>query len=185
MRKEDIEMSKNATTPAVSTEQLWRKEGNGIIRFAVTSNGMTGPEWIEHLKNKGCDVVPPVENILRSKQFEPTKGITTEIAVVTESILSTSHHTLLQIKSAAKEKGMMGNLNLEIACLIRDSITREDILKMGLLYLVVMHRPVVDGGTSFYLAVCGNHEAEYLATAADSRYYRWGQGYGFAFTLSS
>src|SRR3989344_3005062 len=65
------------STPA----HLWREE-NGVIYFSVTSDGTTGGQWIARLEKRGYRLSDYAKRMLRSPDFKPTKGVTTEIAVL-------------------------------------------------------------------------------------------------------
>src|SRR3989338_3860444 len=58
--------------------RLWHEHG-GVIYFSVTSDGTTGEQWIERLENKGFLLSEYVKSVLRSSDFHPTSGVTTEI----------------------------------------------------------------------------------------------------------
>ncbi|HNW55657.1 MAG TPA: hypothetical protein PKN62_01090, partial [bacterium] len=60
MRKE-IEMENNEN-------QKWT-EKDGVVYFSVTSDGVTGEEWITRLESKGFRAGDYVKNVLRSKGF--------------------------------------------------------------------------------------------------------------------
>src|SRR3989344_4056544 len=64
-----------------SPSHSWREE-DGVIYFSVTSDGMSGGEWIKRLESKGFRVGDYAKNVLRSKDFKPTEGVVTEVAVL-------------------------------------------------------------------------------------------------------
>src|SRR3989344_110555 len=59
----------------------WREQ-DGVIYFSVTSDGTTGPQWIERLEGKGFRLSDYAKSVLRSPDFKPTSGVTTEIAIL-------------------------------------------------------------------------------------------------------
>ena len=59
----------------------WREQ-NDVIYLNVTSNGMTGPQWIEHLEKLGFHLSDHAKSVLRSDDFKPTNGVTTEVTVL-------------------------------------------------------------------------------------------------------
>lgn len=59
----------------------WREEDN-VIYFSVTCDGTTGEDWIKRLEGKGFHVGDYAKQVLRSPDFKPTSGVTTEVAVL-------------------------------------------------------------------------------------------------------
>src|SRR5687767_5139046 len=59
----------------------WREE-DGVIYFSVTSDGTTGEDWIKRLEGNGFRVRDYAKQVLRSPDFKPTNGVTTEVAVL-------------------------------------------------------------------------------------------------------
>lgn len=115
--------------------QKWT-ESDGVIYFSVTSDGTTGEEWINRLGAKHYWVRDRAREILLSSEFTPTNGVTNEIALVSQRAF----------KSARPNLGgfIIGTLglfkpNAEVACLIRDMFTGEDIKTMGFSSIVTVH----------------------------------------------
>ncbi len=63
-------------------------ESDNVIRFSVTSDGTSGPEWIGRLEKKGYRISDYAKSILKSKDFKPTSGVTTEIVVLKGQLFS-------------------------------------------------------------------------------------------------
>lgn len=126
----------------------WR-EYDGVICFSVTSDGATGEEWIERLENRGFHVGDSGKSVLRSRYFEPTNGIMTEVVVLKSVLLKNQGPiTTSKIRAEADKRGnslrKLVKPNAEIACLIREEFTDEEIEAMGLLVIAAMHEPIRD-----------------------------------------
>ena len=65
-------------------------EKDGVIYFSVTSDGTTGEQWIARLEGKGFRLSGYTKQVLRSPDFKPTSGITTDVAVLKGSLFSDS-----------------------------------------------------------------------------------------------
>ncbi|MDP2944707.1 MAG: hypothetical protein Q8N57_04060 [bacterium] len=163
--------------------RLWR-EADGVIYFSVTSDGTTGPQWIKRLGKKGFRVGDRVRNVLRSNDFKPTSGIITEIAVL-KGMLFEDNNRITENIRAEVEKRKFTTPNAEIACLIREMFTDEELETMGLYWIVAMHEPINDsnGGPSL-LRVSRNGDGRRLNTYYDEPGSRWGRGVGFASVVS-
>lgn len=115
----------------------WREE-NGIIYLTVTSDGSTGLQWIERLKNKGFEVSESAYWVLRSDDFVPTCGVTSEIAVLKGMLFENTDRFVERINVRADSR-QLERPNAEVACLIREKFSDEEIKAMGLEFILVMH----------------------------------------------
>lgn len=161
-------------------EKKWREENN-VIYFSVTSDGATGEEWITRLESKGFRIDGYAKSVLRSKDFKPTSGVTTEIAVLKGEIFSENERITKKIRSKASELGF-SIPNAEIACLIRENFSDEKIEAMVLYWIVVMHEPIKDSdGDPLLLSVFRGGGGSWLSAGYGVSDSEWGRGDGFAF----
>ncbi len=129
-------------TIVAEPQRKWREE-NGIIYFSVTSDGTTGEEWIKRLPQRGFVVRHHTRSALCSKDFKPTSGVTTEIAILVGSRFKEDDLINRNIRAFAAERKLEAP-NAEVACLIRDKFSDEEIEAMGLWSIVVMHESIKD-----------------------------------------
>ena len=127
----------------------WREE-LGVIYFTVLSDGTTGEEWISRLESKGYCVSDYAKSLLRSVDFKPTNGVTTEIAVLKGNIFLDKNRITKKIRDEAAKRKLI-KLNTEVACLIREMFTDKEIKAMGLSWVVTMHEPIEDSNGVLYL----------------------------------
>lgn len=143
----------------VTSVSKWREE-DGIIYFTVTSDGTTGAQWIDRLKDAGHIVEPRhAGTILLSKDFIPTTGVTTEIAVFKGRPWGSDTQKAVDFDAIA-EKQKWTKPNAEVACLIREMFTNKNLEQMGIWWIVVRHKPIIALGDSWFLAADrgdGNH----------------------------
>ncbi|MFA7662751.1 MAG: hypothetical protein WCX88_02435 [Patescibacteria group bacterium] len=140
-------------TFVVEPERKWR-EKDGIIYLSVTSDGVTGIEWIRRLKKKGFNVCIPTEEVLSSSGFKPTSGVTTEVAILNSELFKDSNDRIVKDVRAFAAERKLEAPNAEVACLIREAFSDREIMAMGLWWVLVMHKPIeVSGeyGPSFML----------------------------------
>ena len=166
--------------PVSEPTRSWREE-DGVIYFSVTSDGTTGEDWIKRLSDNGFHVDNYSKQVLRSPDFKPTNGVTTEVAVLKYMLFKGNSRTPNKIRAEA-DKRKLSKPNVELACLIRGKFTDEEIDAMGLWYIVTMHEPIndSDGDQVLLCARCGN--GRYFGSSGSVR--RWGYGSGFAFAVS-
>lgn len=161
----------------------WREDA-GIIYFSVVSDGTTGEEWIIRLESKGYRVSDYTKSLLRSANFKPTNGITTEIAVLKGMMFKAADRITKKIRKNAEGRKFFAP-NTEVACLIREMFTDEEIKAMGLSWIVTMHEPIKDSdGALRLLLVFRNSDGSWLHTFCDQSDFQWRGDHGFAFAVS-
>ena len=169
------------TAPAVPTRS-WREEG-GVIYLQVTSDGTTGPQWITRLESKGFRVSGYTKQVLRSPDFKPTNGVTTEIAVLKGMLFTDQDRIMRKIRAEADRRKFV-KPNAEVACLIREKFTDEEIEAMGLWGIVAMHEPIKDSdGDPDLLYAYRDGDGCWLGAGWDRPGRRWARDDGFAFAL--
>src|SRR3989344_5050619 len=157
----------------------WREEDGVIYLPPLVSDGTTGPLWIPRLEKQGFRIEDYAKQVLRSPDFKPTNGVTTEIAVLKGVLFEDNDRSTKKIRAEA-DKRKLEKPNAELACLIREKFTNKDIEAMGLWYIVAMHEPINDSdGNPFLL-----HANRYVARRWLNAYYdrpdfRWDRDYGF------
>jgi len=162
----------------------WREE-NGMIRFAVTSDGTTGEEWIARLEGKGFQVGKYAKQVLRSAELKPTSGVTSKIAVLPGSLFEDSERITRNIRTEADGR-KLGKPNPEVACLIREMFSDAEIEAMGLWWIVAMHEPILDSdGDSGLLGVYRSDGGRWLGAGYGRPDDRWNHGGGFAFVCGA
>jgi hypothetical protein len=160
----------------------WREQ-DGVIYFSVTSEGTTGEDWIKRLSGNGFRVGDDAKQVLRSPDFKPTSGVTTEVAVLKGTLFEDNDRIMKKIHAEA-DKYKLSKSNAELACLIREKFTDKEIEAMGLVWIVAMHEPINDvGGYPRLLGADHSGAGRWLGAYSD-RPHRWGRADGFAFAVS-
>ncbi len=161
----------------------WREQ-DGVIYFSVTSNGMTGPQWIEHFEKKGIQLSKWAKDVLLSPDFKPTNGVTTEVAVLKGMLFEDNDRVTSKIRAEAGKRKLV-KPNAELGCLIRDMFTDEEIAAMGLVWIVAFHEPIKDsGGGPGLLSASRGDDGRWLRAYYDGPGGRWRRDGGFAFAVS-
>ncbi len=164
-------------------ECTWREQ-DGVIYFSVTSDGTTGEEWIKRLESKDFRTSDYAKSVLRSSDFKPTDGVTTEVAVLKGMLFEDNDRITKKIRAEA-DKRKLTKPNAEVACLIREKFTDEEIEAMGLWGIVAMHEPIKDSdGDPYLLRADRSGDGRWLCAYCVSPGHRWDREYGFAFVAS-
>lgn len=163
--------------------RAWR-EKDGVISFTLPpTDGTTGSQWIERLERKGFRLSKRAKDVLNSLDFKPTNGIISDIAVLKGMLWNDSNRITKNIRAEA-EKRSFTKPNAEIACLIREKFSDEEIEAMGIWWIVAMHEPIKDsGGVPDMLSADRSDDGHWLCTAYDDHDRKWGRVGGFAFVL--
>lgn len=165
-------------TPLVT----WREE-DSVVYFTVTSDGTTGEAWITRLEERGFRLTKYSKDVLRSPDFNPTTGVVYDIAVLKGALFTGTDRVSKNIRAEAKHRVFV-TPHPEVACLIRNAFSDEDLMAMGLLCLVTMHEPIVDSaGDLNLLDADRNDGGSWLDADSDGPVRRWYRSGGFAFVV--
>jgi hypothetical protein len=129
---------------------VWR-EPNGVLRFSVTSDGTTGEGWINRIQNSDLRVAGFAKEVLRSKYFKPTTGVTTEIAVLNGLLFENNLHMIQRFRDEATLRDLTPNA--EVACLIRVKFNDNMLRALGFDVILVMHDSMRTADNSWLLGV--------------------------------
>lgn len=121
----------------------WTVDDESNIHFTLTSNGFTREQWEQHLEDRGWRIGDTARQVLRRATEAPTNSVTYNIVVCPSKKISNSDCITKKIRAAADKKGWL-KPHWEVACLIRDTFTDEQLEQMGLWYIVTMHEPIDD-----------------------------------------
>jgi hypothetical protein len=159
-------------------------EENGIIRFSIKSDGTTGKAWISRLNGLGCRITDYAKSVLRSPDFHPTNGVTTEIAVLKGELFIDDDRFIEKIRAEARRRKLQ-TPSAELACFIREFLSDEDLEVMGLWWIITMHESIK---TDIGLCLLGagrsgghSHSLHAFCRGPDDG---WHREYGFAFVES-
>ncbi|MDA3802906.1 MAG: hypothetical protein PF488_03355 [Patescibacteria group bacterium] len=178
--KEAVRMI-NAGELSISKSR-WREE-NGVIYFSVTSDGITGEEWITRLENKGFRISSYAKRVLRSIEFELVEPTTYKMAVLKREIFSDNDKIIKNVRKEARSR-KLSTPNIEVACLIREKFSDEDLKAMDLYWIIAMHEPIKNSSGDPELLSAGRGgngswlDAYYGGTGG-----WWGHSLGFAFVV--
>lgn len=159
-------------------------EWNNIVYFTVVSDGATGRQWIERLTKQGFKLTSKTKELLLSLDFDSTNKRIYKIAVVRGSIFNNKGRRSKVIRADAVQRKFI-TPTMEIACLIRQSFSDEELESMRLSWIVTMHNPVSDFDNALHLLRLGSSEDySWLNTSNGYSDSRWSKDTGFAFIVS-
>lgn len=174
--------SKRLRLDLIPQKKWWK--ANGVICLKVISDGTTGEQWIERLEKKGFKISKYAKELLLSKDFKPTFGVEYTIAVLKGSIFNDTNRVTKRIRDEASARKLT-TPSPEVACLIREMFSDEEIKAMGFGWIVTFHKPIKDSDGGLRLLNARLYgDGSWLSARHDSPDDSWLDGSGFAFEVS-
>jgi hypothetical protein len=152
------------------------------------TEGLTGLDWVERLEDKDIKIEDEARNILLGPKFKPTSGVAYNVAIMRGELFQDSGRYTSRIREQARLRKFR-TPNLEVACLIRENLTDEQITSMGLKQINTMHEPIKQSEKPsrdgvYYLNSCYDDGPE-LGVSADFPGHEWYDYNGFLFLAAS
>lgn len=145
------------------------------MKTKLTSPNISGTQWITRLENKGFTVGSYAKVLLNT--IIPTKN-TYEYVILK---MDKDSYTTQEVRDEAKKRGYI-TPPAELAPLLREKISDEEIEQLGLWWLIVMHEPITDSDGGPYLLSCRRRGGgRWLRACGGGPTRRWGREYGFVF----
>lgn len=199
LRKEEPHWPKEASgekahevvIPEIPKGSKWVIDSEGTIYFEVISNGRTNEQWITYFENEKKDakgqpnrVSDWGKNVLRRATDAPTEALTYKIAVRPGKKIKDSNRITRKIRKDAETRSWK-TPHWEVAPLIRDFFTDEELEQLGLWYIVAMHEPIEDSdGDPYMLYANRDSVGRWLGADCGGPGGFWGGVGGFAFVVS-
>jgi hypothetical protein len=122
---------------------------DGRHRLPVVSDGTGGPDWIERLRDQSFSVMVSAEGLLRSVDFQSVgpDGSQAVVLKMPEQLLG--RWSLKAARDLAEQLGF-STPQPEVACLMREQVSDDDVRDMGLRCMLVAHQPMFDAQTSVF-----------------------------------
>jgi hypothetical protein len=131
----------------------------GQIEFDVTTLGLTAEGWKTRLEQGGHKLSDWAKDILSKPDFDRNhryeQGQTIKVFLIRGvEIKEADKRTTQNLQAlATKQAGeaSVTSLKGELALLIREKFTNEELREMGLWYIAVLHTPIVDSDGGPYV----------------------------------
>lgn len=159
-------------------EQLpnWLDIDHSIVTSVLT-DGMSGNKLIKRLENRNIILTEEAKIIMKLKTFTPTKDLRINIEILRGAKFKAGFK-LSEVKKFAKDQYLLIP-SIEIAFLMREQISYNDMEEMRLKRIIVMHRPCKCRLLSLELDGYAPKIATVKTDCAD-----WRQSDGFAFVIN-
>ncbi len=151
--------------------------------FTVTSDGRTGEEFIRDFKRNDYRVGDYASDVMRKPAFVATNDKTYRLGLIKGEEFSDAERSTKNICAEAARRGWL-TPPAEVAPLLRETVSDEEIKHLGLWWLVVMHEPIIDSdGGARLLGLHRHGGGQWLDTRYGKPGRRWGREDGFLFLL--
>lgn len=152
----------------------------------LTARGLTGPRWIKRLEKEKYNVSSWAKDILNNPDYKKhilKKNTKLSVAFISVKDTGKTYPTTQEIKDYAVKQGYEIP-TAEVALLVREAISDEEMEKMGFWYISTLHESVKDsdGGPG----VLGAHRyggGRWAYAFWDRPGYGWNDDGAFAFLV--
>lgn len=159
-----------------------------IFLPSITSDGRTGKQFITDLEKKKFQVGNEAKFCMtKSKDadgklaFVSSSGVTYKPVIIKGEAFEDNERITSNIRRVAAERKYI-TPPAELAPLLREAISDEQIAQMGLTWLIVMHEPITDSdGYPYLLGVGRRGGGRGLRAYWDDPDDRWRRVSGFVF----
>jgi len=146
--------------------------------FRVASQGRSSEELISGKKSSGCFVNDWARGVMNSPAFITTDGRNYKSVIIRGDEFEDDDRSTWRIREKALKLGYRTPL-AEVAPLLEEQVTDQDIREMDLWGLVVMHEPILVGGHPFLLSF--RKEPRFFGVSRGTPHALWSRRLGFVF----
>ena len=104
---------------------------------------------MKRLEKQGVGLHGNVVDVLSSPDFNATRDVTYHVAIL-KSVIKLGQ--FVHVRTDAEARKLKAS-EIEVACLIREKFSDWEIRAMGILWIHVMHKPVLSNGVPIILSV--------------------------------
>ena len=152
-----------------------------VFLSPVTSDGRTGKKFVKSLEKAGYRVGNHAKDVMGKPAFVSTTGIVYKPVVILGEQFEDNKRITSNIRKFAEERKFI-TPPTGLAPLLREAISDEEIERMGLSALIVMHEPITDSdGYPNLLLVYRDGVGRWLDACWGGPAYRWHCQDGFIF----
>ena len=148
---------------------------------SITSDGRTGKQFTKSLEKAGYRVGDYAKDVMSKLAFVSTTRIVYKPVVILGQQFEDDERITSNIRKFAEERKYI-TPPAELAPLLRESVSDEEIERMGLWALIVMHEPITaSNGSPRLLGVRRDDDGRWLEASWDNPDRVWDRRRGFVF----
>ena len=169
---------------SVPGKAAWETRGDLIYITLPPSEGVTGPQWIEYFDEQDIKLSDDAKAVLQSEAFRPTApGFVHRIVALRATFWKKDSE---RTTKAIQAEGLLRKwleLHPEAVCIIRKCFSDKQLEKMGLLWIVGIHKPIEVLGLPRFLGVNRNDVGGWLSAHWANPDDDWNDDGAFAWSL--
>ncbi|MFA6042698.1 MAG: hypothetical protein WCV85_04625 [Patescibacteria group bacterium] len=151
--------------------------------FTITTNGRSGEQCITDLKKNSFSLEGAAWQLLSDKDFVTTNGVTYKLALIMGDEFIDIGRTDKNIRTEAYQRGYV-DPPVELGAYLREMYADEDLEKMGLWSLILMHKPILNSlGGLFILGISRARAGRLLCAFKGHTACHWDRNNGFVFLV--
>jgi hypothetical protein len=137
---------------SVPGRATWQAKGDLIFITLPPSEGVTGPQWIEYFDELDIKLSDDAQTVLRSGDFQPAATGTIHRLVALRATFwkKDPERTTRAIQDEGAIRKWL-ETQPEAVCIFRKCFSDKQLEKMGLLWIVGIHKPIEVGGSPRFL----------------------------------
>ncbi|MFZ1654266.1 MAG: hypothetical protein WAT84_00315 [Candidatus Moraniibacteriota bacterium] len=132
-------------------DPLYKTDKHGRFLITVTGLGLTGEEWLVRLNAAGSMPTKWARDVLTRPDYdakhrlEPGKQYTVALLFGKKEFDTDVERTTANLRARGeRDYGKSNDLRGELALLIREAISDEQLERWGIYYVAVPHEPIID-----------------------------------------
>ncbi len=178
--KEIRRQFKEGTLVPADIQDVIEHRGQVIV---VVSDGLNAEQSISKLETAGFNVWPEAKFIMRSADYVVTNGVVYHVGIIKGEEFNDDVRTTENIRKEADRRRWI-EPPAELTRLLREKISDEELERMGLMWLVVMHKTIADSyGCPRLLGLHRHGIGRKLNALYVDPGDRWSREFGFAFLV--
>ncbi|MDO8686916.1 MAG: hypothetical protein Q7K11_01775 [Candidatus Berkelbacteria bacterium] len=169
---------------SIPGKATWEARGELIYITLPASEGVTGPQWIEDLDALDYRLSDDAKTALNSEAFQPTPAGFVHRLVALKGTFwkKDSERTNQNIQAEGVTRKWL-ETHAEAVCIFRKCFSDKQLEKMGLWYLVGIHKPILVDGDPRFLNASRSYDGGWLGTSCASPGDEWGGDGAFFWSL--
>lgn len=169
---------------SVPGKATWETKGDLIYITLPPSEGVTGLRWIEYFEERDVNLSDDAKAVLRSTDFQPTApGFVHRLVALRATFWKKdAERTTKNIQAEGVTRKWL-EIHPEAVCIVRGCFSNKQLEKMGLVYLVGIHKPIGVYGNPRFLGAFRLGDGGWLFTYCADPDYEWGGCGAFFWSL--
>ena len=127
---------------SIPGKATWETKGDLIYITLPPSEGVTGPQWIEYFAEQDLNLSDDAKTLLQSEAFQPTvPGFIHRVVALRATFWKKDSERITKVIQAEGVARKWLETYPEAVCIFRECFSDKQLKKMGLWWIVGIHKP--------------------------------------------